>query len=72
MHYARQGARMMPYTIKPDLGTVSDERETIVEAVEYARELLRLGMKDVKIRCPDGRVYGPTDFDGLAREDSAE
>ena len=63
----------MPYTImgsafKPDVGTVFDERSTMVEAVEYARELMRLGIKATKILDPDGVIYGPADFDRLTRK----
>ena len=67
----------MPYTVvrsipHPDVGTVSEERNTIVEAVEYARELMRLGMKGVQIRDPRGVAYGPDDFDRLANKPTQE
>lgn len=63
MRYAVLGS-----AFQPDVGTVFDERDTITEAVVYARELLRLGMKGVKIRYPDGGAYGPAVFDRLTRK----
>jgi hypothetical protein len=61
----------MPYVIsailKPDGGRVAlHHRNTAMDAIEGARELMRMGMVGVEIL--EGRIFGPDDFARLEDE----
>jgi hypothetical protein len=63
----------MPYTISAivtprRVRVASQHRDTAMDAIECARELMRIGMVGVEIRDPQGRIYGPDDFARLQVE----
>jgi hypothetical protein len=63
----------MTYIINAKGGTVaagSFQRETAVEAIEKAMELIGRGLSDVVILAPDGKAYKLSDFPLLLKNGS--